>query len=512
MGLDQQVLSRIKEIESGGSKEYLQKMQSQGKMFVRDRLKLLLDADSGFEDGLFARCLEEGLPADAVVTQVGKINGRTVCIMANDMTVKAGTWGTKTIEKIMRIQDTALRLKVPIIYLVDSAGARLNEQFDTFLDRRHAGKIFYNQAKMSGVVPQIAVVFGPSPAGSAYLPALCDLVIMVDKNVSVYLGSPRMAEMVTGEKVTMEEMGGARMHCTVSGLGDILVETETEALEAARKYLGYFPQSWAENPPVAEPREPVPGRDIQEIVPENQSEAFDLYELILRLVDEDSFFEIKKLYAPELVTGLARLGGRVVGIIANQSTIKGGVLFPDSAEKGAQFISLCNAYNIPMLFLMDISGFMIGSQVERQAIVRRGAKWILALGDVTVPRISVVVRKAYGAGYVAMSGASAQPDACLALPQAKPAIMGPEAAVNAMYFNKIQEIQDPRERMRYTFQKRQEYLKDVNVWRPASELFIDAVVPGCNLREELIRRFEAYAASRSPQDRTVERRNPVIRG
>lgn len=512
MGLDEEVRRRAAAIRSAEERPYLAKLKEQGKMYIRDRIALLIDPGSEVEDGLFARCEEEGLPADAVVTLIAKIDGRPVCIMGNDMTVKAGTWGIKTIEKMIRIQEIAFKRQIPIIYLIDSAGARLNEQFETFMDRTHAGRIFWNNCRLSGVVPQIAVVFGPSPAGSAYIPALCDVVIMVDKNTSVYLGSPRMAEMAMGEKVTHEEMGGAEMHCSVSGLGDYLAANEEEALGMARRYLTFFPQNSTELPPAVPAVAPADGKAIEEIVPAHQGMPFNMYEVIDRVVDQGSFFDFKRLYAPELITGLARLDGKVIGIVGNQSSVKGGALFPESAEKGAHFISLCNAYNIPLLFLMDIPGFMIGSQVERQAIIRRGAKWLMTLCDATVPKISVIVRKAYGAGYLAMSGASFQPDSCIALPTAMPAVMGPEAAVNAMYLNKIMEITDQKERMKYVFERRKEYMANINAWRPASELFIDNIVPGDELRAELIKRYAFYAENRSVADRVAPRRTWVHRG
>ena len=348
--IDKQVYDKLAEIKTKDNRPYYEKLKAAGKLFVRDKIKAFIDEDSiEIEDGVFARDIDdEFLPADAVVTLVAKVKGRKVAIIANDMTVKAGTWGIKTIEKIMRMQELAEKRKIPLVYMIDSAGARLNEQFDTFIDRRHAGNIFYNTARISGVVPQIALVFGSSPAGSAYLPALCDFVVMVDKNASVYLGSPRMAEMATGEKVTMEEMGGARMHNTVSGLGDMLVNSEEEALEAARTYLDYMPQNWMEKPEIREAVDPVKGRKIEEIVPENQRVPMDMYEVIEQIIDSDSFFEFKKLYAPEIITGFSRIGGRVIGIIANQSKTKGGVLFPESAEKSAHFVSLCDSYNIPL--------------------------------------------------------------------------------------------------------------------------------------------------------------------
>ncbi|MEY8757813.1 acyl-CoA carboxylase subunit beta [Peribacillus frigoritolerans] len=513
-GIDQTVYEKTYEIKTSTNRPYYAKMKEIGKMFVRDKIKYLVDENSfEVEDGLFARCRDEDfLPADAVVTLVAKINGKQVAIIANDLTIKAGTWGKKTIEKIIRMQELAEKRKIPLIYMIDSAGSRLNEQFETFTDRRHAGKIFYDTARMSGLIPQIALVFGPSPAGSAYLPALCDFVVMVNKNASVYLGSPRMAEMATGEKVSMEEMGGARMHNTVSGLGDMLVENEHEALDAAKKYLSYLPQNWLETPALIESKLPIEGKEIEELVPENQRIPMDMYPVIERIVDKDSFFEFKKLYAKEMITGFCRIGGRSIGIVANQSKVKGGVIFPESAEKAAHFISLCDAYNIPLLFLVDLPGFMVGSKVEKEAIIRRGARMLSTVANATVPRIAVIVRKSYGAGYVVMSGASMQPDACIALPQAQPAIMGPEAAVNAMYYNKIQSIEDPAERQKFIQEQREKYNDDINVWSPASELYIDDVVPGDRLRKDLIQRFDLYSQNRDILEGIAKKKTVVRRG
>jgi acetyl-CoA carboxylase carboxyltransferase component len=508
VSLDPDLLQRMEAIQRGGHEKYHQKLREGGKLFVRERLARLLDPDSMVEEGLLARCMDDGLPADAVVTVTGKIGGRPVAVMANDMTVKAGAWGRLTIQKIQRIQEIARDAELPMLYLVDSAGARLDEQFDIFVARHHSGRIFHNQIQLSGVVPQVCVLLGPSPAGAAYMPAFCDLVIMVDGHASAYLGSPRMSEMAIGEKVTMEEMGGARMHCTVSGLGDVLAASEEEALALVARYLGYLPRSWQEAPAAAPAREAAPGRPIDELVPAEQNRVFDMYRVIERLVDEGSFFEVKRLFAPELITGLARLHGRVIGIVANQPKVKGGVLFGDSSDKGARFVWLCNAFNIPLLFLADVPGFMIGSQVERQGIIRHGAKLLFAVAEATVPKISVIVRKAYGAGYMAMSGASFLPDACIALPTAKLAIMAPEPAVNAIHLNTIQSLEGEA-RQAFIREKRREYEEKIDLYRLASEFFIDAVVPGGRLREELIRRFETYAAK--PR-RPVRRWNGVIPG
>lgn len=512
MSLDALVHERREKIRQGGPPERRKQHEAAGKLFVRDRLERLLDPGTFVEEWMHARCREEDKPADAVVTGVGRIDGRLVAIMANDMTVKAGTWGVKTIEKIMRIQEVALKNKIPIVYLVDSGAARLDEQFDLFLDRSHAGKIFWWMSRMNGVVPQICVNLGPSPAGSAYLPAFCDLVVMIDGRTSVYLGSPRMATMVTGEEVTHEEMGGARMHCEVSGLGDYLVETEEEAIRVVKRYLSYFPDNWREFPARIQACDPSDGRALEEIVPENQRKTFDIHEFITGVIDADSWFEMKELYAPELTTGFARLGGLAVGVVANNSQHKGGVLYADSAEKGAQFISTCNAFNIPLLFFMDVPGFMIGSRSERTGIIRRGQKMLQAVAEATQPRISVVVRKGYGAGYMAMSGATFQPDAMLALPSARLAIMGPEAAVNAVYAKKLEAIEDPRERAKFVMEKRNEYDENINVWAAASEMYVDDVVPFGELRRQLIARFELYLSSYSPDDILESRRSHITRG
>ncbi|MBQ4865491.1 acyl-CoA carboxylase subunit beta [Priestia megaterium] len=479
-------------VERGNAEKYKEKLATLQKLFVRDRLALLFDDGKYEEDGMFANNKAEGLPADGVVTAIGKVNGETVCVMANDSTVKAGSWGARTVEKIIRIQEVAEKLHVPLLYLVDSAGARITDQLDMFPNRRGAGRIFHNQVKLSGVIPQICLLFGPSAAGGAYIPAFCDIVVMVDGNASMYLGSPRMAEAVIGEKVTLEEMGGAHMHCSISGCGDVLAYSEEEAISYAKSYLTYFPQNYQEKPKVQKAKEPKQTKDLVELIPENQNVPFDIYEAIDTLIDEGSFFEVKKLFAAELVTGLARIDGKVIGIIANQPKVKGGVLFVDSADKGAKFIQLCDAFHIPLLFLADVPGFMIGTKVERAGIIRHGAKLIAAMSSATVPKISVVMRKAYGAGLYAMAGPAFEPDCCLALPTAQIAVMGPEAAVNAVYSNKINEIEDPKERFMFVKQKQQEYKEHIDIYTLASELIIDDIVPANELRQTLIDRFRLY--------------------
>lgn len=505
--LEETLREKIAQVEKGGDAKYHEKLKEQNKLFVRDRLKLLFDGEFTVEDGLFANVMAGDLPADGVVTAIGKVHGQTVCVMANDSTVKAGSWGSRTVEKIIRIQETAEKMRVPLIYLVDSAGARITDQLEMFPGRRGAGRIFYNEVKLSGKIPQICILFGPSAAGGAYIPAFCDIVIMVEKNASMYLGSPRMAEMVIGEKVSLEELGGARMHCTVSGCGDVLAANEEEAIQSARTYISFFPPNYTVEPPVAAAKPPVEtAKEIAAIVPENQNAAFNMHDLITALVDEGSFYEIKKLFAQELITGLARLNGKPVGIIANQPRVKGGVLFVDSADKAARFITLCDAFQIPLLFLADVPGFMIGTAVERAGIIRHGAKMISAMAEATVPKISVIVRKAYGAGLYAMASAAFEPDACLALPGAQIAVMGPEAAVNAVYSNKIQAIEDPQERQNFIMEKRKEYQEDIDLYLLASNLIVDAIIPPSDLRQELINRYDVYKGKRQTFS---DRKHPV---
>jgi acetyl-CoA carboxylase carboxyltransferase component len=493
-----EVEEKLAQIREGGDARYHEKARERGKLFCRERLARLLDEDSFVEDGAFANSLAGDLPADGVVTGTGRVDGHRVCVMANDSTVKAGSWGFRTVEKILRIQEQAERLRVPLVYLIDSAGARITDQIQMFPGRRGAGRIFHNQCRLSGMVPQVCLLFGPSAAGGAYIPAFCDVVFMVEGNASMYLGSPRMAEMVIGQSTSLEEMGGARMHCSVSGCGDLLAKTEPDAIEAARRYLAYFPSHAGGTPPRCGARPAAAScDDLESLIPVEENKPFDMRQVIERIVDEDSFFEIKKLFAGELLTGLARIEGRPVGVVANQPRVKGGVLFVDSADKAARFIWLCDAFGIPLIFLADVPGFMIGKQVERQGIIRAGAKMIMAVSEATVPRISVIVRKAYGAGLYAMSGPGFAPEATLALPSAMIAVMGPEAAVNAVYYNKLQGLAEA-ERAEQEARLRREYREDIDIERLASELVVDAVVPPASLRRELAARLTVAAGRRDP--------------
>jgi len=483
----------------GGPERHREKALEQGKLPVRERIALLLDGGSFAEDALLASWEQDGLGADGVVTGVGELAGRTLALMANDPTVKAGSWGPKTVEKILRVQERALELEVPLVYLVDSAGARITEQVQMFPGRRGAGRIFHNQVRMSGVLPQVCVLFGPSAAGGAYIPAFCDLTIMRDGNASMYLGSPRMAEMVIGEHVTLEQMGGARMHTAVSGCAHQLAATDEEAIEEARRYLSYLPSNWRGQPPQAKAKAPArPPSSIAALIPADENVPFDMSELLEGVLDGGSFMEIQPRWAKEIIVGLGRLDGRAVGVVASQPRHKGGVLFTDSSDKAARFINMCNAFNVPLLFLADVPGFMIGTQVERQGIIRHGAKMISAVSGATAPKISVIVRKAYGAGLYAMAGPAFEPDACLALPGASIAVMGPQAAINAVHYNRLQAIADDEERERVTAELREEYASDIDLLHLASEMVVDAVVEPAALRDELVLRYAQACGHRRP--------------
>ena len=471
-----------------------ERLARDNKLHVRDRVALLFDEGTFVEDGQLANALSDGYPADGVVTGQGLVDGRPALVMANDPTVKAGSWGARTVEKMVRLTEKALANDLPIFWFVDSAGARITDQVELFPGRRGAGRIFHNQVKLSGRVPQICCLFGPSAAGGAYVPAFCDVVIMVEGNASMYLGSPRMAEEVIGEQVTLEEMGGARMHATVSGCGDQLAVDDADAIDQAKTVFSYLPTSWEEAPPVFAPADPA-ATLTADFIPVDDKLGYDVRTVINAIVDEDSFFEIKPLFAPELVIGFGVLAGNTVGIVANNPAVTGGVLFVDSADKAARFIWWCDAFNVPLIYLADVPGFMIGSDVERQGIIRHGAKMVTAMSEATVPQVQVILRKAYGAGLYAMCGPAFEPDAVVALPSAAIAVMGSEAAINAVYAHHIAAIDDLDERAAFVKAKRAEYDEDVDLLRLAADLVIDAIVQPEDLRRDLIIRL-AMAASK----------------
>jgi acetyl-CoA carboxylase carboxyltransferase component len=494
-GQPDEVAAAIETARSGGRADRLGT-----KLPVRERLRLLVDDGSFVEDGLLANAVSEGYAADGVVTGVGRIGGRHVAVIAHDPTVKAGSWGALTVEKQIRILERADTDQLPVFYLVDSAGGRLSDQMGFFPNRRGASRIFHLQVALSGRVPQVCCLFGPSAAGGAYMPAFTDWVAMVDGNASMYLASPRVAEMVTGERTTLEEMGGAMLHTTQSGCADLLCADDKEAITAALSFFSYLPSSWQQAPAPAPAVEPaVTG--WTGVIPENDRRGYDVRDVVVRLVDGGSFFEIKEAWATEIVVGFGRLDGRAVGIVANQPKVRGGAIFVDSSDKAARFITLCDAFNVPLVFLHDVPGFMVGVAVERQGIIRHGAKMIAAMASAEVPKFSVVLRKAYAAGFYAMGAPGFEPRATIALPTASIAAMGVDAAVNAMYAARLDTLPED-ERAGFLAERRAEYEADLGLLQVASQLVVDSVVAPEELRAELVARLEAAAGwSRSPTRR-----------
>ena len=485
----------IEDIERGGPEKYRDRLDDQGKLFVRDRLELWFGEDGlQFEDGKFAEFdAEDRLPADGLLTGAAEFEGRDLHFMANDFSVKAGSMAEKGVEKFLRMQHRALKTGKPVLYLMDSSGGRIDQQTGFFANREGIGKYYYNHSMLSGRVPQICVLYGPCIAGAAYTPVFADFTVMVRDISAMAIASPRMVEMVTGEQVDMQELGGAEMHATHSGSADLIAEDEQHARELVAKLVTYLPQNSDQQPPQTDGQPPAhEPAGIDSIVPQEPNRGYDMHRVIDRVVDAESVLEIRQQFGQEIITAFARIDGRPVGIVANQPAQRAGAIFPDAAQKAAQFIWTCDAYNVPMLYLCDTPGFMAGSQVEKDAILEQGKKMIYATSSATVPKQCVVVRKAYGAGIYAMSGPAYQPESTIALPSGEIAIMGPEAAINAVYANKLADIDDPDERAKREQELREEYREDIDVRRMASEVVIDEIVPPSRLREELDGRFSFY--------------------
>ncbi|OIB55684.1 acyl-CoA carboxylase subunit beta [Natrialba sp. SSL1] len=504
----------IEEILEGGPEKYKERLPDQGKLFVRDRLDLWFGDDGGaddsgsdgdaagsdsgntikFEDGKFANFdAEDDLPADGLITGAAEFEGRDLHFMANDFTVKAGSMAEKGVEKFLRMQQRALKTGRPVLYLMDSSGGRIDQQTGFFANREGIGKYYYNHSMLSGRVPQICVLYGPCIAGAAYTPVFADFTIMVRDVSAMAIASPRMVEMVTGENIDLQDLGGPDVHAQHSGSADLIAEDEEHARELVAKLISYLPDNSDEKPPQTDGTAPrLSPEGIDAVVPQEPNRGYDMFDVIERVVDADSVLELRPEYGKEIITAFARIDGRPVGIVANQPNHRAGAIFPDAAEKAAEFIWTCDAYDVPLLYLCDTPGFMAGSQVEKDGILEQGKKMIYATSSATVPKQSVVVRKAYGAGIYAMSGPAYDPESVIGLPSGEIAIMGPEAAINAVYANRLADIDDPDERADREQELREEYREDIDIHRMASEVVVDEIVPPSSLREELENRFEFY--------------------
>jgi acetyl-CoA carboxylase carboxyltransferase component len=441
---------RRDEARRGGGEERIARQHEQDKLTARERLALLIDDGTFVELGIhgrphFSQRAMEGrdAPADGVITGYGKVDGRLVAVAAYDFTVMAGSMGMTGELKVSRLRELALGKRIPMVWLLDSAGARIQEAAGSLF--AGSGHLFREEVIASGVVPQVAALMGPCAAGTAYIPGLADFVPMVKGRGSMALAGPHLTKAVTGEDVTQEELGGARVHTRVSGVADLEVDSDESCIAAIRSYLSFFPSNCEEAPPRREVGDP-PERaeeDLLDILPDSPRHPYDMYELIRRIVDDGEWFDLKPRWARTIITCLARMGGRPVGIVANQPKHLGGILENDSADKAARFINLCDAYGVPLLFLMDVPGFMVGTKVEQAGIIRHGAKMLYAVSRATVPKVTVIVRKAYGAGYYVMCGKAYEPDLIVAWPSAEISVMGPEGAVNIIFRKQIEASEDP---------------------------------------------------------------------
>ena len=484
----------------GGGEERIARQHEQDKLTARERLALLIDEGTFVELGIhgrphFSQRAMEGkeAPADGVVTGYGKVDGRLVAVAAYDFTVMAGSMGMTGETKVARLRELALGKRMPMIWLLDSAGARIQEAAGSLF--AGSGHLFREEVIASGVIPQVAALMGPCAAGTAYIPGLADFVPMVKGRGSMALAGPHLTKAVTGEDVTQEELGGSRIHTRVSGVGDLEVGSDEECIQAIRDYLSFFGQSCEEAPPRREVSDPVDraADDLLDIIPESARHPYDMYEVIGRIVDDGEWFDLKPRWARTIITCLARMGGRPVGIVANQPKHLGGILENDSADKAARFVNLCDAYGIPLLFLMDVPGFMVGTKVEQAGIIRHGAKMLYAVSRATVPKVTVILRKAYGAGYYVMCGKAYEPDLIVAWPSAEISVMGPEGAVNIIFRKQIEASDDPDA----TRAELVEGIRDtIDPYIAAGNAMIDDVIDPRETRPTVIRALEMAETKR----------------
>jgi acetyl-CoA carboxylase carboxyltransferase component len=501
--LTEQLHERRGKARLGGGLEKIEKQHERGKLTARERIDLLIDEGTFNEIGIHGRphysqpsMKDKEAPADGVVTGWGDVDGRPVAVVAYDFTVMAGSMGQTGEIKVTRIREMALQKRMPLIWLLDSAGARIQEAAGSLF--AGSGHLFREEVQMSGVVPMVAAMMGPCAAGTAYIPGLADFVPMVVGQGAMALAGPHLVKAVTGEEIDMEDLGGAKVHCRKSGVGDLEVKDDPECIAAIRKYLSFFPSNCEQKPPVVETGDPEDrGSDkLLEIIPESPRTPYNMYEVIEEIVDDGDYFDIKPKFAKSLITCLARMGGQPVGIVANQPKVLGGVLDVDSADKAARFINLCDAFNIPLLFLQDVPGFMVGSKVEQQGIIRHGAKMLYAVSRATVPKITVLVRKAYGAGYYVMCGRAYEPDLIVAWPGAEISVMGAEGAVNIIGRSAIEASDDPeatREAMLNAVRQQ------IDPYIAAGNAMIDDIIDPRETRQTVIRGL------RMARDKKVER-------
>ncbi len=477
---------RLEEIRKMGGEEKIKKQHERGKLTARERLAKFFDGGTFFEIG--AHGTQMGLaagpdgtdkpPADAVITGFGKVDGRMVCAAAYDFTVKGGSIGYTGEEKVTRLRQMSLRGRWPMVWFIDSGGARIDpgsSHPDMISLFAGSGHLFREQVHMSGVVPQIAAMVGPGAAGTAYIPGLADYVPMVKGIGSLALAGPALVKAVTGQDISEQELGGSKIHSEVSGVGDGEFENDDACITAMKKYLSYFPSNCDEAPPDVPVTDPVDRRDdaLLDLLPETTRKPYDMYKLIKSLVDHGEYLDIKPRFARSVITCLARIGGKSVGIVANQPMHLGGILDVDSADKAARFIQICDAFNVPLVFLQDVPGFMVGSKVEHAGIIRHGAKMLHVMSAATVPKITVVVRKAYGAGYFVMCGKAYEPDLIVSWPGGEISVMGAEGMVGIAARKLFGGAEPPPEAKKMIVEQIQ---KNIDIYKVAGWGLVDEVI------------------------------------
>jgi acetyl-CoA carboxylase carboxyltransferase component len=499
-GLVDDLHARRDKAKLGGGEEKIALQHERGKLTARERLDLLCDPGTFVELGIhgrphFAQRAMEGkeAPADGVITGWGDVDGRPCAIAAYDFTVMAGSMGMTGELKVGRLREMALQKRMPLIWLLDSAGARIQEAAGSLF--AGSGHLFREEVEMSGVVPLVAAMVGPCAAGTAYIPALSDFVPMVVGQGAMALAGPHLTKAVTGEEISMEDLGGARVHCRVSGVGDLEVKDDPECIQAVKDYLSYFPANCEEKPPLRPTDDPDDrmSEKLLDVVPESSRKPYDMYDVITEIVDDGVYFDIKPKFARTLITCFARFGGQPVGIVASQPKHLGGILENDSADKAARFINLCDAFNIPLVFLQDVPGFMVGSKVEHAGIIRHGAKMLYAVSRATVPKVTVVIRKAYGAGYYVMCGKAYEPDLIVAWPTAEISVMGPEGAVNIIGRSQIEASDDPEKTRREMVA---EVKKIIDPYISAGNAMVDDIIDPRETRPTIIRGLRMAANKR----------------
>ncbi|WP_205697180.1 acyl-CoA carboxylase subunit beta [Conexibacter sp. SYSU D00693] len=478
----------------GGGEEKIAKQHDKGALTARERLDLLFDdgdyTELGIHGGIHysVRGLEgKEAPADGVVTCFGRVDGRMVAACAYDFTVMAGSMGMTGEAKVARLRELALTKRMPMVWLLDSAGARIQEAVGSLF--AGTGQLFREEVVASGVIPQVAALMGPCAAGTAYIPGLADFVPMVKGRGSMALAGPHLVRAAVGEDVTQEELGGSRVHCRKSGVGDLEVPDDETCISSIKQYLSFMPSHNRDTAPVVPCDDPIDRMDeeLLDVLPDSNRKPYDIHTVIDRIVDRDSFFELKPQWAKTLVTGFARFGGRPAGIVANQPKQLGGILDNDSADKAARFVNLCNAYGIPLVFLMDVPGFMVGTKVEQAGIIRHGAKMLHAVANATVPKVTVVLRKAYGAGYYVMNGRAYEPDLIVAWPTAEISVMGAEGAVEIVMRKQVEAADDPAAKKQELIEA---YRKVIDVQIPAKNAMIDDVIDPRETRPVICKALE----------------------